>query len=100
MASLAWDSLTLVFLLVAFLYMYRLYGVFRGGELGRFYGYYVASGAVLVIGFSMKIILDLLAITPEDYGLSVRDPAIIIALLLFALGLRGSARIWRPPPKS
>jgi len=94
LATLAWDVVSLAACLVGLLYIESLYRRFKGGEFGEPYVYYVAAAAVLAIGFAARVGLDLLAIVPDDYGLSVRDPAIIAALLLVVVGVRKASAFW------
>lgn len=54
----------------------------------------MAAGAVLSVGLAVKIGFDVLGVDPSTYGLSIRDGAIIIALAVFSIGLRSSARFW------
>jgi hypothetical protein len=96
LAETAWDTVTLLVCLSAVFYLTKLYSSFKGGSLGRAYGYYITAGLVLVVGFGIKVGLDFEGISPTDYGLSVRDFAIIIALVLFAVGLRASTKFWDP----
>jgi hypothetical protein len=97
--DLAWDGLTFVVCLAIVLYLYRLNALFARSQVGASYGYYLAGAAVLALAFAIRIVLDLAEVTAETYDLSVRDPAIIIALILIVLGLRKSAKFWSGPPK-
>ena len=92
--DLSWDGITLAVSLVAVFYLVDLRRTFRGGEMGSAFNYFVVAAAVFCVGFVLRLALDLISVTPESYGLSVRDPAIIIALVLVALGLRGLSKFW------
>jgi hypothetical protein len=89
-----WDSGTLLVCLAATYFVSRLHSTFKGGTLGFAYKYYLAAGAVLSAGLAARVVLDLYQVNPSVYGISVRDPAIVLALVLFLMGLRKSSGIW------
>jgi hypothetical protein len=97
--DLAWDGLTFVVCVAIVLYLYRLRVLFGHSQVGASYSYYLAGAAVLAFAFVVRIIFDLAEITAASYDLSVRDPAIIVALVLIVLGLRKSAKFWAGPSK-
>ena len=51
---------------------------------------------MLFVAFAVKLALDFVGIQPEDFGVSVRDAAIILALVLFVFGLRRTRAFWNP----
>jgi hypothetical protein len=94
--NVAWDGVTLLFCLGVLLYVNRLHRTFKGSLVDASYSYYLAALVVVACGFAIKVVLDAASITPIDYGISVRDSAIIIALFLAVLGLRRAAIFWNP----
>jgi hypothetical protein len=94
MAEFAWDFLTLIVSLAALFYLARLRSIFRGGEVATSFNYFIAAVAVFGAGFTLRVILDLVDVSPTAYGLSVRDPTIIAFFVLAALGLRSQAKVW------
>ena len=80
----------------ALYYVSSLFFSFRGGTYGAAYVYYFGAATVLWAAFAVKIALGFMGILPVDYGVSLRDIAIIIALALFVLGLRRTRNFWDP----
>ena len=91
-----WDGVTLIVCTGALYFVLRLYLSFRGGEYGAAYVYNAGAGLVLRVAFVVKFVLDFMGLQPDDYGISLRDGAIIVALALFALGLRTTRNFWNP----
>jgi hypothetical protein len=93
-----WDSVTLAVILMAFFYAWRTFSIFRGGPLGRPYGYAVAGGGVILIAWILRLILDFEGINPVAvFGISVRDVAVMISAALFLVAGRGLVKFWTTP---
>ncbi len=92
---LIWDTITLLVCLGTVLFFNRLRAVFRGGAVGKAYSYYLWAGLILSAGLAIRVVFDLMQQDPHAYGISVRDTAIILTLLLLMAGLRTSTGIWR-----
>ena len=98
--DILWDSAALLVVLAAFFYIRRLESMFRGGTYGVAYGYYYLAVALLAVAFAMKVVLDYYEVNPSVYGLSIRDPAVMAAVVSLLLGFKASAKFWstRTPP--
>ena len=93
--ALVWDVATLVVVLAGLVYVNNLRRAFKGGRYGREFRYYTAAAAVLGGGYAIRVVLDMLSISTTAYGLSVRDPALIISIGLLVLGLREATKFWQ-----
>jgi hypothetical protein len=93
--ALAWDGATLIVIIAGLVYVDNLRRAFRGGKYGREFRYYTAAAAVLGSGYAIRVILDALNVSTTSYGLSVRDPALIISIGLLVLGLREATKFWQ-----
>jgi len=87
----------LIVSIFALFYIRRLNVKFRGGAYGKSYLYYYWAMVVFVLTFLLRIALDFFEISPSIYGMSVRNPAIMIATVLLLLGFRASAKFWSLP---
>lgn len=92
----AWDAATFLVATGALYFVTRLFLSFRGGAYGKAYFYYISAASVLWVAFLLKVSLDFVNIQPEEYGISLRDFAVMIALILLALGLRQTKKFWTP----
>ena len=92
--AFVWDGSAFVLCLVMSVYMRGLYRHFKASWLEKSYTYYTASAGVFCVAFAIRLGLDLFSISPDTFGASVSDPAIVLALALMLLGLRDTARFW------
>jgi len=93
--ALAWDSATLIVILAGLVYVNGLRRAFKGGKYGREFRYYTAAAAVLGTGYAIRVVLDAMDVTTTAYGISVRDPPLIISIGLLVLGLREATKFWQ-----
>jgi len=96
-SDLIWDVAALIVSIFALVYIRKLYVKFRGGAYGKSYRYYCWAMIVFVLTFLLRIALDFFEISPNIYGMSVRNPAIMIATVPLLLGFRSSAKFWSLP---
>jgi hypothetical protein len=90
----AWDGATLLVSLVGTVYLVRLRNVFKGGTMAGGFNYFLAAAGVTLVGFGLKLVLDVASITPEDYFVSVRDLVILAVLALVVMGIREASGFW------
>lgn len=98
LAAVASDVVSLAICLVGFVYVYTLYISFKGGKYGKSFPYYLAATGVLCVELGAEVVLDLQSASPEIGEFSFHDAAIVVALILFVLGLRKSAEFWELKP--
>lgn len=91
-----WDTLTIAVLVASTFFAWRVYGSFKGGPLGRPYLLGVLGSATLLVAFLVRLSLDFQGIRAVDaYGISVKDVAIIVAVVFFGAGAWDLGRFWR-----
>jgi len=93
--ALAWDVATLIVVLAGLVYVDSLRRAFKGGKYGKEFRYYTAAAIVLGAGYTLRVVFDILNVSATAYGLSVRDPALIISIGLLVLGLREATKFWQ-----
>jgi hypothetical protein len=94
--SALWNLATAVAILIAAIYSYRIYQVFKGGYLSNSYAFAVSALIVAFVTFFVSFMFDLLEFSPTiSYGISVKDFGFLVTSVLILASFREAKLFWR-----